>query len=59
MDGEQVSVLRRNYKFLIPFERIFAGKPNDRGYNWVALFLGEINTGTLPSRLERSRLERQ
>jgi hypothetical protein len=28
-----------------------------RGYNWATLFLGEINTGTWPSRLGESKLE--
>jgi hypothetical protein len=27
------------------------GKPNARGYNWATLFLGDINTGTWPSKL--------
>jgi hypothetical protein len=26
-------------------------KPSARGYNWATLFLGDINTGTWPSRL--------
>jgi hypothetical protein len=26
------------------------------GYNWAALFLGDINKGTWPSRLEESRI---
>jgi hypothetical protein len=26
-------------------------KPSARGHNWVTLFLGDINTGTWPSRL--------
>jgi hypothetical protein len=27
-------------------------EPSARGYNWDTLFLGDINTGTWPSRLE-------
>jgi hypothetical protein len=34
-------------------------KPNAWGYNWVTLFLGEINTGTWPSRLGESQKLRQ
>jgi hypothetical protein len=30
-------------------------KPSARGYNWVTLFLGDINTGTWPSRLGESQ----
>jgi hypothetical protein len=26
-------------------------------YNWATLFLGKINTGTWPSRLEESKIE--
>jgi hypothetical protein len=31
-------------------------KPSAWGYNWVTLFLGDINTGTWPSRLGESRI---
>jgi hypothetical protein len=30
--------------------------PIARGYNWATLFLGDINTGTWPSRLGESRM---
>jgi hypothetical protein len=30
-------------------------EPNARGYNWASLLLGEINTGTWPSRLGKSQ----
>jgi hypothetical protein len=30
-----------------------------RGYNWATLFLGEINTGTWPSRLGESQKWKQ
>jgi hypothetical protein len=32
---------------------------NARGYNWATLFLGEINTGTWPSKLGDSQKQRQ
>jgi hypothetical protein len=31
-------------------------KPSSWGYNQATLFLGDINTGTWPSRLEESRI---
>jgi hypothetical protein len=31
-------------------------KPIPRGYNWATLFLGDINTGTWPSRLGESQM---
>jgi hypothetical protein len=31
-------------------------EPSAQGYNWATLFLGDINTGTLPSRLEESQM---
>jgi hypothetical protein len=31
-------------------------KGNTWGYNWATLFLGDINTGTLPSRLGESQM---
>jgi hypothetical protein len=34
--------------------QICTPKPSARGYNWVALFLGDINTGTWSSRLGES-----
>jgi hypothetical protein len=33
------------------FVKSDAYKPCARGYNWAALFLGDINTGIWPSRL--------
>jgi hypothetical protein len=32
-------------------------EPSARGYNWATLFLGDINTGTWPSRLGESRMK--
>jgi hypothetical protein len=34
-------------------------QPSAVGYNWAALLLGEINTGTWPSRLGESKKLRQ
>jgi hypothetical protein len=31
-------------------------EPSARGYNWATLFLGDINTGTWPSRLGESQM---
>jgi hypothetical protein len=31
-------------------------KPSARGYNWATLFLGDINTGTWPSRFGESQM---
>jgi hypothetical protein len=31
-------------------------KPSARGYNWSTLFLGDVNTGTWPSRLGESQM---
>jgi hypothetical protein len=41
-----------------PYESYEATKmePSARGYNWVTLFLGDINTGTWPSRLGESQM---
>jgi hypothetical protein len=43
-----------------PCESLEATKkePSTRGYNWATLFLGDINTGTWPSRLGESQLRR-
>jgi hypothetical protein len=32
-------------------------KPSGPGYNWATLFLGDINTGTWPSRLGELKLK--
>jgi hypothetical protein len=31
-------------------------EPSARGYNWATVFLGDINTGTWPSRLGKSQM---
>jgi hypothetical protein len=33
-------------------------KPSAQGHNWATLFLGDINTGTWPSRLGESQMRR-
>jgi hypothetical protein len=33
-------------------------EPSARGYNWATLFLGDINTGTWPSRLGKSQMRK-
>jgi hypothetical protein len=38
--------------------RCYKRESNARGDNWSTLFLGEINTGTCPSELGESQLER-
>jgi hypothetical protein len=42
----------------VAYQRFFIQltKPSTRGYNWATLFLGDINTGTWPSRLGESQM---
>jgi hypothetical protein len=37
-------------------QEVTKSEPSARGYNWVTLFLGDINTGTWPSRLGESQM---
>jgi hypothetical protein len=34
-------------------------EPSARGYTWATLFLGDINTGTWPSRLGESQMRQE
>jgi hypothetical protein len=38
------------------YEARWSLEPSARGYNWITLFLGDINTGTWLSRLEESQM---
>jgi hypothetical protein len=41
--------------YIFNIEEVSTFKPSVRGYNWATLFLGDINTGTWPSRLGESQ----
>jgi hypothetical protein len=37
-------------------QEVMKRKPSAYGYNWVTLFLGDINTGSHPSRMRESQV---
>jgi hypothetical protein len=53
---QKKTVLWRQFGHRVYKSRSLANNagPNDRGYDWATLFMGEINTGTWPSRLGES-----
>jgi hypothetical protein len=51
-----INVANVNLTYLFVAFKCYMFVPSARGYNWATLFLGDINTGTWPSRLGESQM---
>jgi hypothetical protein len=59
----RIEIVKKQYNFYVGFpvwRRVVVRgdkrEPSARGHNWATLFLGDINTGTWPSKLGESQM---